>query len=131
MPADSNTQITEVDEDLARRVRERMESLKTSPLNPLFKNVKGSYLFDVEGVGAWKVALDHGKKTVTEGATEADCIIHSDADLILKVAGGDQNLLTAFMQGRLDVEGDMALAQKLNSVLPGPKQAAGGQGGGV
>ena len=131
MPADSNTQITEVGEDLARQVRERIESIKTRPLNPIFKHEKGSYLFDVEGVGAWKVALDQGKKTVTEGATEADCIIHSDADLFLKVAGGEQNLLTAFMQGRLEIEGDMALAQKLNSILPGPKQDAGGQGGGV
>ena len=111
MPADTDTTTPEVAEDLARRIRERMETIKSRKESERFRRVKGSYLFDVEGVGAWQVAVDGGRLSVTEGATTGDCIVRCEPGIFLKVAEGEQNLLTAYMQGRLEIEGDMALAQ--------------------
>ncbi len=129
MPADSSTGTTEVPEVLARNIKERMEMIKSRPVDERFRRTRGSYLFDVEGVGTWQVALDNGRLSVTEGATTGDCVIHGEPAILVKVADGEQNLITACMQGRLDIEGDMALAQKLNSILPAPAKAEGGRGG--
>jgi predicted lipid carrier protein YhbT len=129
MPADSSIGSAAVAQDQAREILERIDQIKHRPVDPRFGKFTGSYLFDVEGVGAWKIAFENGSKTVIDGAADAECVIHSDADLFLKIARGEQNLLTAFMQGRLDIEGDMALAQKLNSVLPSAKKDAESHGG--
>ena len=37
--------------------------------------MSNTYVFDVEGVGQWTVAVEDGTVSVTEGAGEADCTI--------------------------------------------------------
>lgn len=132
MPADpsaGSAAIAQDTQDPAQQVLARMDALKTGSVDPRFAKFSGSYLFDVEGVGIWKVIFDQGKKTVLDGGDAAECIVRSDAELFMKVAKGEQNLLTAFMQGRLVIEGDMALAQKLNSIMPAQTKGAASQGG--
>jgi putative sterol carrier protein len=81
------------------------------------ERLSGSYRFDVEGAGVWRVALDHGTVTVTESAAPADCTIRCGEADFVRIASGEQNLLTAAMQGRVQVEGSMVLAQKLAGVV--------------
>lgn len=129
MPADTSIGKAEVAEDLAKQIKAVIERIKAQPFDERLKMVQGSYLFDVEGLGTWKIDVNEGKLSVSEGAAEADCIIRCDAGYFVRLASGEQNLLTALMQGQVEVEGDMALAQKLAGILPAPKRAASRKGG--
>jgi putative sterol carrier protein len=134
MPAESTAGSAEVAHDqeyaiAAQEVLARMASLKTQGVDPRFARFSGNFVFDVEGVGAWKITYDHGTRTVLDGLADAECVIHTDPVLFMQVARGEQNLLTAYMQGRLVIEGDMALAQKLNSIMPAHTKAMESKGG--
>ena len=48
-----------------------------------------TYVFDVEGVGQWTVAVDDGTVSVTEGAGEADCTIRASEETLVKIARGE------------------------------------------
>jgi putative sterol carrier protein len=47
---------------------------------------------------------------------DADCTIKMSLDNFEKMLGGDLDPTTAFMMGKLKVEGDMSIAMKLSSV---------------
>ena len=48
---------------------------------------------------------------------EAEVTLTADADVFKAILDGDLNPTTAFMTGRLSVDGSMGLAMKLGSVL--------------
>jgi putative sterol carrier protein len=48
---------------------------------------------------------------------EADVTLTADADVFRAILDGDLNPTTAFMTGRLSVDGSMGLAMKLGSAL--------------
>lgn len=102
--------------DIGQRIR-----AAAARSHPDLAGVVGSYRWDVEGKGSWYVSIDHGVATAREGMLSADCIIASNEDDFWAVIEGRQNLLTALMQGRVRIEGDLALAQKLHGLLPGPQ----------
>jgi putative sterol carrier protein len=102
---------------MAERARDVLQRLATRDFDSRLEDISGTYRFDVEGSGSWCVAVDHGVVTVTEGAGAADCTIQCDEDDFVRIASGRQNLLTAFMQGRVQVAGNMVLAQKLAGVV--------------
>jgi putative sterol carrier protein len=85
-------------------------------------DVEGSFRFDVDGVGSFRVEVDHGSITSRDdpGRSSADAVLASSEQDFLKIASGEQNLLTAYMQGRVRFEGDLALAVELWRFLPGP-----------
>ena len=64
------------------------------------------------------IKLDNGQCTVHEGTAEAPnlTIIISD-DNLLAMLTGELNGITAFMSGKLKVEGDMMLAQRLPAIF--------------
>ena len=76
-----------------------------------------SYLFDIDGAGQWKVDVDDGKVTVTEGAGEADTTIQASEQTFEKIVAGEQNPTTAYMTGKLKVKGDMGQAMKLQKLF--------------
>ena len=94
-----------------------IDRIKKNEFSPAMKSVTGSYLFDVEGVGAWRIEVDHGRIAVTDSAESGDCTIRTNAEDFVRIASGEQNLVTAFMQGRVGVEGDVSLAQKLHGIV--------------
>ncbi|WP_437915378.1 SCP2 sterol-binding domain-containing protein [Sorangium sp. So ce302] len=58
-----------------------------------------------------------------EGAIE-DCQLSCSLDDFLRIFRGEQNLITAIMQGRVGVRGDLGAAQMFQSVFsPGDQQA--------
>lgn len=82
----------------------------TSGLNATLK-------FDFEGQG--NIYLD-GKSTPNTVTTEdkpADCTITVSLDNFKKMAAGELDGTTAFMQGKLKVAGDMAVAMKLGPIM--------------
>ena len=79
--------------------------------------MSNTYVFDVEGVGQWTVAVDDGKVSVSEGAAEADCTIAASEETLVKIANGEANPTTAYMTGKLKISGDMGAALKLQKLF--------------
>ena len=88
----------------------RVDASKTAGLT-------SSYLFEIEDAGTWKVDVDDGKVSVTEGAGEADVTIRTSSETFSALAAGEQNPTTAYMTGKLKVEGDMGAALKLQKLF--------------
>ena len=76
-----------------------------------------SYVFDIDGAGQWKVDVDDGKVTVTEGGGDADATISASEETFEDIASGDLNATTAYMTGKLKVRGDMGAAMKLSRLF--------------
>jgi putative sterol carrier protein len=79
--------------------------------------IRNSFLFDVEGVGQWTVTVDDGAITVAEGADEADCTIRASEQTMTKIVNGDASPTTAYMTGKLKVDGDLGAALKLQKLF--------------
>jgi len=73
----------------------------------------GSSKFEIEGEGA--IMID--ASGVHAGDGEADVTLKADSDTFHGVLSGDVNPTTAFMTGKLTVDGDMGLAMKLAGIL--------------
>lgn len=55
--------------------------------------------------------------TVSNDDTAADCTIKMAFDDFAALIGGQLDGMTAFMTGKLKIEGDMGVAMKLQSIL--------------
>ena len=75
--------------------------------------ISNSYLFDIAGEGAWLVDVRDGKVTVTKGEQPADVTIRTSPETFTKIADGKQNPATAYMTGKIKLEGDLGAAMKL------------------
>jgi putative sterol carrier protein len=103
-------------------VRDVLNRAAARGFDERLEDVKGSYRFDIDGVGSFRIEVDHGRLAIREDKSRspADCVIGCSEQDFLKFATGEQNMLTAYMQGRVQVEGDLALAKLLEGILPGP-----------
>jgi ubiquinone biosynthesis protein UbiJ len=91
--------------------------------HPALKGVTGTYRFDVEGQGSVRVEVRDGAYTIAESSAPADCMIRVDESDLARIASGEQNMITALLQGRVQIQGDYALAQKFHGLVRG-RQAA-------
>lgn len=66
-------------------------------------NGEGGIVIDSDGVRA--------------GDDDADVTLTADADVFQSILEGDLNATTAFMTGKLAVDGDMGLAMQLGAAL--------------
>ncbi len=70
------------------------------------------------------VVIKSGVATVTEGThANADLGITMEDDDLVLLLKGELNGMTAFMTGKLQIEGDLMLAQKLSSYFDAAKLA--------
>jgi glycogen debranching enzyme len=74
---------------------------------------RATYRFDVVGVGSWRLEVADGRISCASGNGEADCVIRMGEATLVRVLTGEQNAFTAMLSGRLSVEGEMALAARL------------------
>lgn len=68
------------------------------------------------------IIADEGSIVVDEngaraGDTPTDVTLTADAETFRQILGGDLDPTSAFMQGRLKVDGDMSAAMKLGAAL--------------
>lgn len=87
---------------------------------PRLRGVAGSCRFEIEGVGTWHVRVKDGALTITECADDAECVIGCCEEDFLRLVEGRQNLLTAALQGRVRVRGNLMLAKQLHGLLRAP-----------
>jgi len=86
--------------------------------------VGGVFHFKIDGK-SWTVDLKNGAGSVKTGAPEkADCtLITGEADFV-KLMTGQANGQQLFMQGKLKIQGNMALAMKLDKIPKAPTGSA-------
>jgi putative sterol carrier protein len=97
--------------------REFFDSLESRVDPAKTAGMTNSYLFDIEGAGTWKVNVDDGKVSVSEGGGDADAVISTSEETFEKIASGEQNPTSAYMTGKLKVKGDMGAAMKLQKLF--------------
>ena len=73
--------------------------------------------FDLGGDGVIFVDAASSPNTVSNEDADADCTIVISLDDFKTLLAGDLDPTTAFMMGKLKVEGDMGIAMKLSSVF--------------
>jgi len=102
---------------VAQTVREFFETLEQRVDPAKAAGFSGSYLFDIDGAGRWRVDMDGGAARVTEGGSDADCTVTTSEDTFERIVAGELNPTTAYMTGKLKVAGDMGKALKLQSLF--------------
>ena len=96
-----------------REFFETLESLdpsKTAGMN-------NSYVFEIEDTGTWQVDVADGTVKVTEGGTEGDVTIRSSEETFKAILTREQNPTTAYMTGKIKIDGDMSAALKLQKLF--------------
>ncbi|MBT8417562.1 MAG: SCP2 sterol-binding domain-containing protein [Silicimonas sp.] len=73
----------------------------------------GTAKFVIENEGSIMLDSDGAR----EGDGEADVTMTADADTFREILDGDANPTTAFMSGRLKIDGDMGAAMRLAPAL--------------
>jgi putative sterol carrier protein len=97
--------------------REFFESLPSRANGKRAEGVDASYVFAIDGAGTWTVKVEDGKVAVTEGDAGGDCTISASEATFEKIVEGRQNPLTAYMTGKVKIQGDVGAAMKLKDVL--------------
>ncbi len=98
-------------------VQEFFEGLPSRVTPDRIEGMNNTYVFDIEGAGAWTVAIADGTITVTEGVGEGDCTFSTSEENFEKIVAGEQNPTTAYMTGKLKIKGDMGAAMKLQKIF--------------
>ncbi len=73
----------------------------------------GSARFDIEGEGSILLDGDGAR----EGGGDSDVTLSADAETFRAILDGELNATTAFMSGRLKIDGDMGTAMRLAGML--------------
>ena len=102
---------------MAEDVREFFETLPARVDRAKTAGFRNSYVFDVEGAGQWTVRVSDGDVRVNEGAESADCRISASEETFRKLVTGQQSAMSAYMSGKLKVQGDMGAAMKLKNLF--------------
>jgi putative sterol carrier protein len=102
---------------MAESVQEFFQNLESRADSAKTAGMTNSYVFDIEGAGIWRVDVDDGKVTVTDGGGDADSVISASEETFAKIVAGEQNPTSAYMTGKLKIKGDMGAAMKLQKLF--------------
>lgn len=85
---------------------------------PLLHGVSGTIRWDIGDTGSWLVGIKNGSLSVSRDTSGADCVCACGQEDFDRMVVGKQNPTTLFMQGRMKITGDLALAQKFQRLFP-------------
>ena len=99
--------------DFFGQVAAKVDKDKVQGMNAVYQfNITG------DGGGEWSVSIAAGELTVGEGTAESPSItLTIDAANFADLVAGKLNGQTAFLTGKLKIQGDMTLAMKLQSIF--------------
>ncbi len=100
-------------EEIFEAMPARLDSAKAAGLNM-------TIAFDLSGEQACQktLVIDDGNATVADGASEdADATLKMDGDDYAAMISGDLNPMTAFMTGKVKVEGDLGSVMKMQGLF--------------
>lgn len=71
-----------------------------------------------DGGGQWNATIKDGKLTIAEGVgPEPSMTVNCTAQDMLAIVNGELSAVSAFMQGRVKIDGNLTLAMKLQNLL--------------
>lgn len=76
-------------------------------------DVEGSIKFEIEDVGS--IVIIDGE--VKQSEEDTDCTLQGTLDTFTDIFNGDISSTTAFMGGKLKIEGSMGVAMQYNAIL--------------
>jgi len=92
------------------------EQLAARGYEPQLHSVTGTYKINV-GDRSWGIIVNEGAITMTNNHPKADTTFTSSEEVFARMVRGEQNPTTAFMQGILQVTGDVSMAQMFQRLL--------------
>ncbi|WP_438026848.1 SCP2 sterol-binding domain-containing protein [Sorangium sp. So ce233] len=109
-----------------RQARDLIQALVVGRYDACLQGTRKVCSLSLTGGERVLVAVDDGSfRIAPEGASE-DCELSCSLDDFSRIVHGEQNLITAIMQGRVGVRGDLAVAQMFQSAFcPGDGRAPG------
>jgi putative sterol carrier protein len=104
----------------ANSPQEIFDAMESRFLPEQARDLNAVVQFDLsgEGGGQWHIVIANGGLTVNRGAAPAPTMVFSaSAADYVAIINGDLNPMTAFMQGKVRLRGDMALAMRLPNLF--------------
>ena len=95
------------------------EVLETRADAAKLAGIDHTYRFEIDGEGVWSVRIHAGTVVVTEGGTEngADATIRTNSEVFERLISGRQNPTTAYMSGKVKIDGDLGAVMKLQRLF--------------
>ena len=98
-------------------VEEAIERLGDSVDARVANGLRASYRIETEQGKDWTLEVSDGRFSVNGHRGQPDCTIRGDEDDLAHILRGEWDLLTAMLQGRVEIEGDLGIAQRLVALL--------------
>ena len=77
-----------------------------------------AFVITGEGGGNWLATIQGSDLSLSDGTTDAaDMTMTCAAEDLLAMTSGELNAVSAFMQGKVKIDGNMSLAMKLQGLL--------------
>lgn len=96
------------------------DRIKTVSSNKVVvKKINAVYVFDIEGEGKWHVDLKNGEGDVGPGepVSKADVTVSMNKAVFLQIFNREVKPATAFMNGQMQLSGDLSKALALESIM--------------
>jgi putative sterol carrier protein len=80
--------------------------------------INKTYRFVIDGAGTWTVSVtDGGAKVTEDGSGDVDATVSTSEETFEKLLNREQSPTTAFMLGKVKVDGDMGAVMKLQKLF--------------
>jgi pimeloyl-ACP methyl ester carboxylesterase len=98
-----------------------LRSFARAPTGPGAVDIKATVALDVGDGEGWSLRLDRGRLFLAPGLVpKANTLVMTDPDTLLSLLQGEESGVKAFLDGRLKVRGNLALALRLDGVFDRP-----------
>ena len=77
------------------------------------QEIDGSIKFEIEDIGSIVII----GKDVKESEENTDCTLRGDLETFMDIFNGDTSSTSAFMSGKLKIDGSMGTAMQYNAIL--------------
>jgi pimeloyl-ACP methyl ester carboxylesterase/putative sterol carrier protein len=102
------------DSDLLPLLRERLHGM----YSPLLADTRAQLMFSAGGLANWTVEIEKGRAGARRGGPpRPTTTVRADLPVLTEVVSGDRSGVQAFLDGRLTVRGNLALALQLDGMF--------------
>jgi putative sterol carrier protein len=94
------------------------ERLAARGYEPLLHSISGTIRWDIADAGSWFVVVNNGSLSVSRNTAGADCVLACSREDFDRLVVGKQNPTTLLLQGKLQITGNIGLAQIFQRLFP-------------